>query len=216
MAPTCDAFFGKIFAHLAGAMAVSAASAEYVDIGPKLMTGKLWLDFFINLGILLGLLYAVQKTPTGSALKYIAFAAFAFYFGQVFKPLVEKLKDKKLLTRVLAMATGVFVGMMVLGFYDNQSLLGFGPYLLAGLLGFIVTQLIVMFFVDEKKGAFRVLDSLAVILFAVLTAFDIQVLKQVKSVCRSVRGGPDYPAHSVGLYLDFVNLFSNIADLTSD
>ena len=216
MAPTCDAFFGKIFAHLAGAMAVSAASAEYVDIGSKLMTGKLWLDLLINLGILFGLLYAVKKTPTGSAVKYIAFAAFAFYFGQVFKPLVEKLKDRQLLTRVLAMTTGVFVGMMVLGFYDNQSLLGFAPYLLAGLVGLIIAQLVVMFFVDEKKGAFRVLDSLAVILFAVLTAFDIQVLKQVKNICRSVRGGPDYPAHSVGLYLDFINLFSNIADLASD
>lgn len=216
MAPTCDAFFGKIFAHLAGAMAVSAVSAEYVDIGSKLATGKLWLDLLINFGILLGLLFAVQMTPTGSALKYIAFAAFAFYFGQVFKPLVEKLKDRQLLTRVLAMATGVFVGMMALGFYDKQSLLGFAPYLIAGLFGLIIAQLVVIFFVDEKKGAFRILDSVAVILFAILTAFDIQVLKQVKAVCRSIRGGPDYPAHSVGLYLDFINLFSNIADLSSE
>lgn len=230
MAPTCDAFFGKIFAHLAGAMAVSAVSAEYVDIGSMFKTGKLWLDILINLGILFALLYAVQATPTGSALKYIAFAAFAFYFGQTFKPLVEKLKDRgckatedvshcdnqKLLTRVLAMTTGVFLGMMALGFYDKQSLLGFGPYLLAGLVGLIIAQLIVIFFVDEKKGAFRVLDSLAVLLFAVLTAFDIQVLKQVKMTCRSIRGGPDYPAHSVGLYLDFLNLFSNIGDLASE
>lgn len=216
MAPTCDAFFGKIFAHLAGAMAVSAASAEYINMGDFLKTGKVWIDILINLAILLGLLFAVQATPTGSALKYIAFAAFAVYFGQVFKPLVEKLKDKRLLTRVLAMTTGVFVGMMALGFYDNQSLLGFGPYLLAGLVGLIIGQLIVAFFVDEKKGAFRVLDTVAVVLFAVLTAFDIQVLKQVKSVCRSIRSGPDYPAHSVGLYLDFINLFSNIADLSSE
>jgi FtsH-binding integral membrane protein len=185
-------------------------------MGDFLKTGKVWIDILINLAILIGLLYAVRVTPTGSALKYIAFAAFAVYFGQVFKPLVEKLKDKRLLTRVLAMTTGVFVGMMVLGFYDNQSLLGFGPYLLVGLLGLIVAQLIVAFFVDEKKGAFRVLDTVAVLLFAVLTAFDIQVLKQVKSVCRSRRGGPDYPAHSVGLYLDFINLFSNIADLSSE
>ncbi len=216
MAPSCDAFFGKVFAHLAGAMAVSAASAEYIDMGDFLKTGKVWLDFFINLAILFALLYAVRITPTGSALKYIAFAAFAVYFGQIFKPLVEKLKDKRLVTRVLAMTTGVFVGMMALGFYDNQSLLGFGPYLLAGLLGLIVAQLIVALFVDEKKGAFRVLDTVAVLLFAVLTAFDIQVLKQVKTVCRSRRDGPDYPAHSVGLYLDFVNLFSNIADLSSE
>lgn len=216
MAPTCDAFFGKVFAHLAGAMAVSAASAEYIDMGDFLKTGKVWIDFFINLAILIGLLFAVQMTPTGSALKYIAFAAFAVYFGQVFKPLVEKLKDRQLLTRVLTMTTGVFVAMMALGFYDKQSLLGFGPYLLAGLVGLIIGQLVVMFFVDEKKGAFRVLDSVAVLLFAVLTAFDIQVLKQVKGVCKSIRGGPDYPAASVGLYLDFLNLFSNISDLSSE
>ena len=216
MAPSCDAFFGKVFAHLAGAMAVSAASAEYIDMGDILKTGNFWVDFFINLIILIGLLLAVQMTPTGSALKYIAFAAFALYFGQVFKPIVEKLKDRQLLTRVLTMTTGVFVGMMALGFYDKQSLLGFGRYLLAGLIGLIIGQVLVMLFVDEKKGAFRVLDSVAVLLFAVLTAYDIQVLKEVKKVCKYIRGGPDYPSASVGLYLDFLNLFSNIGDLASD
>ena len=114
------------------------------------------------------------------------------------------------------MTTGVFVAMMVLGFYDKQSLLGFGPYLLAGLVGLIIGQVVVMLFVDEKKGAFRVLDSVAVLLFAVLTAYDIQVLKEVKKMCKYIRGGPDYPSASVGLYLDFLNLFSNIADLSSD
>lgn len=196
-------------------MAVSAASAEYIDIGSKIKTGSLVLDLLITLGILFGLLYAVQMTPTGSALKYIAFATFALAFGQVFKPLVKKLKDKQLLTRVLTMTTVVFFAMMALGFYDKQSLLGFGPYLLVGLLGLIIGQLIVLFFVDEKKGAFRVLETVAVLIFAVLTAYDIQVLKQVKGACRSIRGGPDYPSASVGLYLDLLNLFSNIGGLTS-
>lgn len=216
MSPSCDFFFGKVFAHLGGAMAVSAASATYIDMGDFLKTGSFWIDILIYFAILFGLLFAVQMTPTGSALKYIAFAAFALFFGQVFKPLVEKLKDKQLLTRVLTMTTAVFFAMMALGFYDKQSLLGFGPYLLAGLLGLIIGQVIVLFFVDEKKGALRVLDSVAVLLFSVLTAYDIQVLKQVKTACRSIRGGPDYPAASVGLYLDFLNLFSNIADLTSE
>ena len=53
-------------------------------------------------------------------------------------------------------------------------------------------------------------------LFSVLAAYDIQVLKEIKIVCGKIRSGPDYPAYSLNLFLDALNLFSNIGGLNSD
>ena len=151
MAPTCNAFFGKVFAHLAGGLAISAASATYSDVGDLIKTKSIWKDFLINILIAFALLAAVLAAPVGSVFKYIAFAAFAFFFGQIAKPLVRKLDQKDHLARVFMLTSAIFIGMMALGFYDSQSLLGLGPYLMAGLLGLIIGQVAVYFFVDDKK-----------------------------------------------------------------
>lgn len=216
MAPQCNAFFAKTFAHMAGAMAVSAASATYSDVGDIVKTNAVWKDFLINLIIVFVLLYAVILTPVGSVYKYVAFIAFAFFLGQVAKPLVRKLDQKDILARVFLLTSAILVGMMTLGFYDNQSILGLGPYLIAGLLGLIIGEVVVYFFVDDKKSAFRIMDMLGAALFSVFAAYDVQVLKVIKTSCGKIKGGPDYPAYSLNLFLDALNLFSNLGDLASD
>lgn len=215
--PSCDNYFGKIFAHLGGALAISALSAEYSDVGNTLLEGQsVLVKFVIQLIVSFVLLFAIFTTAPGSPLKYVVFIAFAFVFGQVLKPYWDALGQKGDLTRVLTTTTGVFVGMMAVGFYDNQNLLGFGPYLGAGLLGMILAEFLVLALgtPEEKKAAFNMFRVFGVGLFAVFTAYDVQVIKAKKSVC-GIRVGkkklaPDYPRDSLGLYLDFLNLFTHM------
>lgn len=214
--PSCTNYFGKIFAHLGAALVVSALSAEYSDIGDKILTiqSKL-MNFVVNLAILLGLMYAIFSTKPGSIPKYIAFLAFAFWFGQVLKPYWEMLGDRGDLSKILTITSGVFVGMMAVGFYDKQNLLGFGPYLLAGLTGMIFAELLVYALgtAEEKKASYSLFRTFGIALFATYTAYDVQIIKEKKSVCgRSLKLVPDYPVDSLGLYLDFLNLFSRIGD----
>lgn len=216
----CDFYFGKVFAHLAGALAVSAASAEYSTAGDYLETGSKLLNFIVELGILLVLIWGIFTTAPGSPLKYVLFVTFAFYLGQVLKPLFKQLQAKDKLTRVLMMTTGVFVGMMAVGFYDKQNILGFGPYLMAGLVGLILARLLVAALGTpaEQKASNSFIDVIGVALFAVFTAYDVQVLKQGAKFCKMLnRRGikPDYPRDSLGLYLDFINLFTHMGDLSS-
>ena len=216
----CDFYFGKIFAHLAGALAISAASAESIDASAYMETGSKLLDFILQLGILLTLIWGIFITAPGSPLKYALFVTFAFYLGQILKPLFKQLQAKDKLTQVLLMTTGVFVGMMAVGFYDKQNILGFGPYLMAGLIGLIIARLLVgaLGTTAEQKAGNSFMDVIGVALFAVFTAYDVQVLKQGSKFCRMLnRKGikPDYPRDSLGLYLDFLNLFTNIGDLSS-
>ena len=218
--PSCNNYFGKLFAHLAAALAVSAVSAETSNIGVTMYgNSSVLVKTLGNLAILIGLIFAMYATKPGSVPKYIIFGAFAFWMGQVIKPYVVHLQDKGTLTRVLILTTGVFVGMMALGFYDSMNLLGFGPYLMAGLAGLIVAQLFLLALGTpaEKKAGFKLLNFFGVALFAAFTAYDVQVLRAGAKVCRTMQKkfkmDPDYPTESLGLYLDFINLFQGVGGL---
>jgi FtsH-binding integral membrane protein len=213
--PSCENYFGKIFAHLGAALAVSALSAEYSDVGSALIkTDSILIQFVLNLVILIGLLFAVIKTKPGTLYKYTAFIALAYWIGQVSKPYWEKLQARGDLTKVLLLTTGVFAGMAAIGFYDRQNLLGFGPYLFAGLGGLILAELLVYALgtEEERKATFKGFRILGVALFAAYTAYDVQVIKAMKSACGLKRSKaiPDYPVESLNLYLDFVNLFTRM------
>ena len=217
--PSCDYYFGKLFAHLAAALAVSAVSAQSSDIGATMYgNASPLIKLLGNMAILVGTSYGMYATKPGGIPKYALFLIFAFWVGQVMKPYVVRLQDKGTLTRVLMLTTGVFVGMMALGFYDSMNLLGFGPYLAAGLIGLILAQLLLLAFgtPEEKQKGFKWLNIFGVALFAVFTAFDVQVVRAGAKYCRTaqkkLRVDPDYPVESLGLYLDFINLFGRLGD----
>ncbi len=199
-------------------MAVAAASAELLDTNKQIerAVGSKLFGILLSIALTFILLFAVQLwTRPGSPMKYAAFLGFALMMGQSLKPLVAKLQDTNTLTRILAMTSGVFFGMMALGFYDNQNLLGFAPYLLAGLIGLLFARVFIYIFATpaEKEKALDWTRIFAVGLFAALTAFHMQVIKAGAKGCRAAkRAGmaPDYPSESLGLFLDFINLFSNL------
>ena len=214
--PSCNNYFGKIFAHLAAALAISAVSAETSNVGVTMYgDASQLIQFLGNLAIFFGLMYGVFLTAPGSIPKYAFFIAFAFWTGQLVKPYVEELEDKSALTQTLIMTTGVFVGMMALGFYDSMNLLGFGPYLIAGLIGLIIARVAVYTLgtPEEKAKGVPWLNTIGVALFALITAFDIQVLRVFAKECnilKKLKIEPDYPAQSLNLYMDFINIFLNM------
>lgn len=219
MAP-CDYYFGKTFAHLAAALVVASASAEYSNVGAAIKVADApMVNLVISFVLLLGLLFGVFLTPPGSPLKYVFFAGFAFWVGQTLKPLVKNLEDNNLLVRVLLLTTGVFVGLTAIGFYDNQNTLGFGPYLLAALIGLIIARIVIYLVAtpEEKAKAENWTALAGVGIFSLYTVYDTQVVKENARMCGSMlRKGrfPDYPSESLGLFLDFVNLFSNLSELS--
>jgi FtsH-binding integral membrane protein len=214
--PSCKYFFGKVFAHLAGALAVSAASAEYSNLGAELLgNSSVLIKFLVNVAIAIGLLYGVYLTQPGGIAKYAFFIAFAFWIGQTLKPYVERLQDKGTLTRILILTTGVFAAMTALGFYDSGNFLGLGPYLFAGLIGLILAQVVLLALgtPEEKRKGIQWLNLFGVALFSLFTVYDIQVLRVNARLCKSGKNSPfqpDYPVESLGIYLDFINLFSNV------
>ena len=212
----CDHYYGKVFAHLAGGMGITALSAEYSNIGLKLVPGSPIASAFVLFGISIALIFGMNFVKPGGIMIYILYAALAFALGQTIKPMVQRVEKNGQLVHILTLVTGLFVGMMAIGFYDNQHILGFGPYLLVALLGLIVAE-VVWFFVstpEQYKQSQSYSALFGIILFSFFTVYHTQVIKQRAQSCRAeVRRGndPNYPVYSLLFLLDYINLFTDMS-----
>jgi FtsH-binding integral membrane protein len=216
MATTCKYFIAKTFAHTAAGVGIAAVSAQYPVLFNALEDGLQspgWAALLVFLASFI-LLWFIPGMSSNTPLKYVAAVSFAYIFGQLSGPLVERLDEQNILARTLFLTTGVFVGMVAVGIYDKNNLLGFGPYLFGALIGLILAQITLIILVDTKtiqneqyfEGR-KLLSFFGVALFSLFTAYDTQVVKLHARQCKK-RG--DYINESLGLFLDFVNLFQNL------
>jgi FtsH-binding integral membrane protein len=212
----CDHYYGKVFAHLAGGMGITALSAEYSNLGSKLVPGSPITSAFVLLGISIAIIFGMNYAAPGGILIYILYAALAFALGQTIKPMVQRAEKNHQLVHILTLVTGLFVGMMAIGFYDNQHILGFGPYLLVALLGLIVAELV--WFLVASPAQYKQSQSYSalfgIILFSFFTVYHTQVIKKRAQMCRAEvnRGNPpNYPVYSLLFLLDYVNLFTDMS-----
>ena len=209
----CPNFLGMTYLHLFASALVTTVFAKYPLFElSKDMSWVYLILLFLGIFALLFILMSMSPGP----LKYIVFAVYLALMGTLLSTLDDRLEQKGLIFEVVATVTGIFLAMTALGFYDKDNLLGFGPYLLAGLLGLIVARLVLLavLAVDgPSQGVAQTNTLLSVIgtgLFSVFVAYDTQLLKKMAKYCR---GNPDYINSSLGLYLDIVNLMSNVSDL---
>jgi len=198
-------FIGLTYLHLTAALVVTAVSSEY----PLSKSPFVTLAEIIAVFILIFLLTGAKPGPY----KYALFAAFCLLIGQLISSKVDKLQEKGTLRNVLASVGGIFVAMSIVGFLDNQNILGFGGYLFAALVGLIIARiaLIVADMAGPDSMDFTKINTLlnwfATILFSFYVAYDTQRLKD-----KTVQRGKDYVDASLGLFLDIINLFSAQSD----
>lgn len=212
--PLCTYYYSKVFAHLAAAFGIAAGSAAFSNVGNRVSRSPI-INIIIMFIIGIASLLIMFWSQPGGIIKYACFGLFAFIMGQSIKPFIKTLEHTQRLVRVLSMTVGLFVGMMLLGWYDNQNLLGLQPYLFAGLVGLIFVNIIWFFIItpEEAKATNRWIDVFAVSLFSVYIAYHTQKIKENARMCKSLynRGiHPDYPVMSITLFLNVLNLFTSL------
>jgi len=198
-------FVPIIYLHLlAGTGATFASSKFPIGSGLAYKIGVIVLSF-----VALFALFALSPGP----LKYLVAALFCALLGQTMTAFVENLEHRDLLGKALIGTLGVFGAMSAIGFYDNQNLLGMGPYLLAALVGLLITRIgadLLMPPSSVKSTTLnKALSWIGAFLFAAYTAYDTQRMKEDAKSKKS----PDYIDSSLGLYLDFLNLFQSLGSL---
>ncbi len=99
-----------------------------------------------------------------------------------------------------------FGGLSLYGYTTQRNLTGMGSFLIMGLVGLIVAQLLNLYFHSGTMSV--VINSIGVLIFAGLTAYDTQKIKSMYSyVAGTDMVGKTVIMGALNLYLDFVNMF---------
>lgn len=120
------------------------------------------------------------------------------------------------ITRVFLITAATFGTLSLYGYTTKKDLSGWGSFLMIGLIGLIIAT-VVNFFM-QSPGLYYALSYIGILIFAGLTAYDTQNLKNM--YYHSGMGGDiaDRIAISgaLSLYLDFINMFLYLLRLMGD
>ena len=102
-----------------------------------------------------------------------------------------------------------FAGLSLYGYTTKRDLSGFGTFLMMGVIGLIVASLVNIFL--QSSAIMFAISALGVLIFAGLTAFDTQSIKN-EYIQHAQYGDQDWLGKSaimgaLRLYLDFINMF---------
>lgn len=167
------------------------------------MTGLGWIAMFSPFAFILVMNFGIQKLSAG-ALQGI-FWAFATCFGISLTTVLFQYTGESV-ARTFFITAASFGALSLYGYTTKKSLSGLGTFLIMGVFGLIIAM-VVNFFL-QSTGMQFVISVAGVLIFAGLTAYDTQRIKQsyyLMATGEAVAKGAIMGA--VNLYLDFVNLF---------
>lgn len=99
-----------------------------------------------------------------------------------------------------------FTGLSLWGYTTKRDLSAFGTFLIMGVVGLLVASLINLFFKSSAMN--MVISFIGVLLFAGLTAYDTQKIKNIYAhVAGTEMMGKSVVMGALNLYLDFINMF---------
>jgi FtsH-binding integral membrane protein len=101
---------------------------------------------------------------------------------------------------------GAFAGLSLFGYTTKKDLSGFGVFLTMGVIGLLIAMVLNMFIGSAPLS--YAISVLGVLIFAGLTAYDTQKLKQQYAyVAGTEYAGKAIVMGALNLYLDFINMF---------
>jgi uncharacterized protein len=110
------------------------------------------------------------------------------------------------LTRVFFISAASFGALSLYGYTTQRDLSAFGSFLVMGLFGVMIAMLVNIFL--KSTGLDFIISVLGVLIFAGLTAWDTQRIKEMYSVMDDgTAAGRKAVMGALKLYLDFLNLF---------
>ena len=101
---------------------------------------------------------------------------------------------------------GAFAGLSLFGYTTKRSLSAMGSFMAMGLIGILIAMVINIFL--QSSGLALAISILGVVIFAGLTAWDTQRLKQEYAMVAGTEwAGKAVVLGALTLYLDFINMF---------
>ena len=182
--------------------------------GQALYTSPLkWVLMLAPLAFIFVFSFRMDRMSAASA--RTMFWAFAAVMGASMSTLLLVFTGASVV-RVFFITAATFGGLSLYGYTTKRSLSGLGSFLMMGLIGIVLASLVNIFLVSSALQF--AISVLGVLIFAGLTAYDTQKLKEMylysgfdgeAAAKMSVNG-------ALTLYLDFINMFQMLLTLLGD
>jgi uncharacterized protein len=118
-------------------------------------------------------------------------------------------------TRVFFISAATFGALSLYGYTTQRDLTGVGSFMFMGLIGIIIASLVNIFL--KSTGLDWAISIIGVVVFAGLTAYDTQRIKEMYNVMDDgTVAGRKAVMGALSLYLDFINLFLMLLRLMGD
>ena len=189
---------------------VAAESGIYASLAKTPLL--FWAVMLAPLALVLVLSFRIEKMSLGAAQ-----AAFWAYAGLVGLSLagIFLVYTGTSITRTFFIAAATFLAISLYGYTTRTDLTRIGSFLLMGLFGIILAGLVNMFLASSALQL--AISVIGIVVFVGLTAYDTQRIKQIYLESdNSVVAGKKAVMGALALYLDFLNLFMLLLQLTGD
>ncbi|MFM5908293.1 MAG: Bax inhibitor-1/YccA family protein [Novosphingobium sp.] len=162
-----------------------------------------WVLILAPLGFVMAMSFGMNRMQT-STLKML-FWAFSVVMGLSLSSIFLIYTGPSIASTFFATA-GAFAGLSLVGYTTKKNLSAMGSFLTMGVIGLIIAMLINAFF--PMPGLGLAISILGVLIFAGLTAYDTQRLKETyQYVAGTDMMGKVVIMGALTLYLDFINMF---------
>lgn len=202
-----SAFLSRVYGWMVGGLLLTAVTAWWVTTSVEVMNAVYSYMLFLILaefGIVIFLSARIQKMSKNTAIG--SFLGFSFLNGLTLSIVLLAYTEESIYTTFIITAV-MFGALSLYGFTTKKSLSGMGSFMFMGLIGIIVASVVNIFL--ASSALHFAISLIGVVVFAGLTAWDTQKLKEMYEVQYQ---GDDIATKgavmgALTLYLDFINLF---------
>ena len=182
-------------------------------IGQALFHGPLmWVLLLAPLGLVFFLSFRIQRMEASTA--RLLFFVYAGLLG-VSLASIFVVYTQASLTQVFLVSAASFGALSLYGYTTQRNLNAMGSFLIMGLFGLIIASLVNIFL--QSGGLSWALSVIGVLIFAGLTAWDTQKIKEMYDVQDDgTVAGRKAVMGALSLYLDFINMFLFMLRLFGD
>ncbi|WP_371422545.1 Bax inhibitor-1/YccA family protein [Tardiphaga sp.] len=178
-----------------------ARSVFFAPTGTPTVIG--WIAVFAPLALVLVFSFGLNRLSTGVA--RAIFWAYAALMGVSLSTILLAYTGASI-AQTFFVSASAFAGLSLWGYLTKRDLSAFGTFLIMGVFGLLIAMLVNMFLRSSTMDL--IVSAIGVLLFAGLTAYDTQRIKNLYfEVGSSDFRGKVEVVGALTLYLDFINLF---------
>jgi len=191
----------------------TGAITGLTPFGQAVMQGPMvWVLMLAPLALVFFLSFRIDRLEAGTA--RLLFFVYAALLGLSLSTIFVVFTATSI-TRVFFISAASFAALSLYGYTTQRDLSAFGSFLIMGLFGIIIASLVNIFLASSALQF--VISVVSVLVFAGLTAWDTQKIKEMYSPYDDgTVGGRKAVMGALSLYLDFINLFMMLLRLFGD